>query len=78
LEALTFRLGNLTLLATGANRDLGNSPFATKKVTYAASPFATTQRIATENSDWNAERIAARQNWMANQATSLWRLEQLS
>ncbi len=78
LEALTFRLGNLTLLSTGSNRDLGNSPFAAKKPAYADSSFAITQRVAAENLDWDAERIAARQNWMANQATSLWRLEQLS
>jgi hypothetical protein len=78
LEALTYRVGNLALLATGTNKDIGNAPFAQKNPAYAASTFATTRKLADENDDWNPERIAARQTWMANQATSIWRIDQLS
>jgi Protein of unknown function DUF262/Protein of unknown function (DUF1524) len=78
LEALTYRLGNLALLATGTNKDIGNAPFAQKHPAYAASTFATTRKLAQENDDWNPERIAARQTWMANQATSIWRIDPLS
>ena len=78
LESLIYRLGNLALLATGTNHDIGNKPFAQKKPAYAASTFATTRKIAEENDDWNPERIAARQTWIANQATSIWRIDQLS
>ncbi len=78
LEALTYRLGNLALLANGTNKDIGNAPFAAKKPAYATSTFAATRKLAEENDDWTPERLAARQNWMANQATSIWRIDQLS
>ena len=78
VEAMVYRLGNLTLLHKGANKDLGNSPYATKKPVYAASTFGITKKIAEDNADWTPERLAARQNGMANQATSIWRIEQLS
>ncbi len=78
IEALAFRLGNMTLLQAGQNRDLGAADFAAKRPIYAASQFALTRRIAEENADWTPERVAARQNWMARQATSIWQIGQLS
>jgi hypothetical protein len=78
IEALVFRLGNMTLLQAGQNRDLGAADFASKRPVYAASSFALTRKIAEENADWTPERIAARQNWMARQAASIWRIAQLS
>jgi hypothetical protein len=78
LEALVYRLGNLTLLPKGPNRDLGNAPFSTKKPVYAGIAFGITRKIAEDNAVWTPERLAARQNWMANQATSIWRIDQLS
>jgi hypothetical protein len=77
-EALVYRLGNLTLLAKGANRDLANGPYALKKPAFATSAFGVTRKIAEDNADWTPERLAARQNWMARQATSIWRIDQLS
>jgi len=44
---------------------------------YAASAFGITKKIAEDNADWTPERLAARQNWMANQATAIWRIDQL-
>lgn len=78
VEALVYRLGNLTLLGRGANKDLGNAPYSTKKSVYVASNIGITRKIAEDNADWTPERLAARQNWMANQATSIWRIDQLS
>ena len=78
IEVMAYRLGNMTLMQTGANRDAGNAPFAEKKPAYAASLFALTQKVATDNADWNPERLTARQTWMANQASSIWRITQLS
>ncbi len=78
LEALAYRLGNLTLLSKGANKDIGNDPFTTKKTVYAESVFGITRKIAEDNADWTPERLAARQNWMANQATAIWRMDQRS
>ena len=77
-EALVYRLGNMTLMQAGANRDLGNAPWPAKRVAYAQSDSAITRRIAEENAEWTPERISARQRWMAAQATSIWRIAQLS
>jgi hypothetical protein len=77
-EAMVYRLGNMTLMATGPNSDCGNEPFAAKKPSYANSIFEITKKIAEENDDWSAERIGARQDWLAKQATALWRIPQLS
>jgi hypothetical protein len=77
-DALTYRLGNMTLLQSGANKDLGNGTYAAKRVIYRLSGFAITQKIAAEHADWTPERIAAHQQWMANQATAIWRIAQLS
>lgn len=76
-DALVYRLGNMTLMQTGANMDLGNVPYAQKRAMLEQSGFAITRKIATDHSDWTPERIAAHQNWMAAQATGIWRIAQL-
>jgi hypothetical protein len=77
-DALIYRLGNMTLMQSGPNRDAGNGTFAGKKSSYAASTFAITQKVAADNADWTPERIFARQNWMATQASAIWRIAQLA
>jgi hypothetical protein len=77
-DAMTHRLGNMTLMAKGANKDVGNAPFATKKPVLAASTFELTRKIAEDNAEWRPERIAARQKGLAKLATSVWRVAQLS
>lgn len=77
-DALVYRLGNMTLLQTGANRDLGTAEYDHKRPVYEQSGFAITTKLAADNADWSPERIATRQAWMANQATAIWRIAQLS
>lgn len=77
-DAMVFRLGNMTLMGVGSNSDCGNDSFAVKKPHYAGSVFSITKKVAEDNADWTPERIAARQDWMANQATAIWRISQLS
>lgn len=77
-EQFVYRVGNFTLLNSASNRNLGNSSFEAKRSVFAKSEFLITQKIAEENTSWNAERIAARQRWLADQATSIWRISQLS
>jgi len=76
-EALVYRLGNMTLLQAGANRDLGNQSYAQKRPTYQESDFHITKKLGDDHAEWTPERIAARQNWMATQATAIWRIAQL-
>lgn len=78
MEALVYRLGNMTLMGRGANRDLGNQSYAVKRTVYAESAYAITRKVSEDNADWMPERISARQNWMANQATAIWRIDPLS
>ena len=76
-EALVYRLGNMTPLQTGANKDIGNAAFGAKRAAFENSGFAITRKLATDHADWTPERIAAHQNWMAAQATAIWRIPQL-
>lgn len=78
VERFVYRLGNMTLLQAGPNRNLGNKPFADKCEAYNASEFEITRKVAEENREWNVERIAARQRNMAKQATAIWRIAQLA
>ncbi len=78
VEALVFRLGNMTLLNSADNREIGNAGFLVKREKYKESDFKITLKIANENAEWNPSRILAHQNWMAKQATSIWRIDQLS
>lgn len=78
LDALAYRLGNMTLLQSGTNKDLGNAAYAAKRPVYEGSHFAITRKIANDNAEWTPERLTAHQNWMANQAIAIWRIAQLS
>jgi hypothetical protein len=75
---LVYRLGNMTLMESGANRDAGVAEYAAKRASYEKSRFSITRRMAQEHAEWTPERIAVWQNWMADQATSIWRIAQLS
>ena len=77
-EAMVYRLGNMTLLQAGANRDLGAVTYDQKRAIYEQSGFAITKKLANDNAEWTQGRIAAQQIWMATQATSIWRIAQLS
>lgn len=78
LEAMVYRLGNMALLETGKNRNVGNATFATKKPVLAASGFALTRKIAEDHLDWLPANIESRQRALANLATTVWRIPQLS
>ena len=74
-KASTYRLGNMTLLETGANRGAGNAPFSAKRPVYRASEFAVTNKLAEDCDVWSVDTIRARQSWMAKQAASIWRID---
>ena len=78
VEAMIYRLGNMALLEKTINRDIENKPFAEKKPELEKSIFILTKSVANDNAEWTSERIAARQKRLANIATSVWRINQLS
>ena len=73
-DEFTHRLGNQTLLETALNRDLGNCAYDRKRVVFQESQFAITCRVAEEFDAWTVEKIRAHQQWMARQATDIWRI----
>lgn len=77
-DQYVYRLGNMTLLESSINRDLGNQAYEVKSARYSNSGFVITQRLAHEYSTWTPEKITSRQKWLAKQARALWRINQLS
>lgn len=77
-DALTFRLGNMTLLQSGVNKDIGNAPYPEKRALFERSAFAITTKLAKEHAEWTPEHVASHQRWMASQATAIWRIAQIS
>ena len=73
-EASTYRLSNMTLLTTKDNRDLGNTNFSEKRPVYQTSQFAITRRLGENFDTWNTDKIRSHQDWMAKQATAIWRI----
>ena len=77
-RALVDRLGNMTILNVRVNRDIGTEEYVQKRSYYENSDYYLTKRLAEQNEEWTPERISAWQSWMANQATAIWRIAQLS
>ena len=71
----TYRLGNMTLLNSTTNRELGNIGFPEKRPVYRQSEFSITTKLAEEFDTWTVDKIRSRQAWMARQATSIWRAD---
>lgn len=78
IERCVYRIGNMTLLERGPNNNAGNESYNVKKSVYEQSQFEVAKRIATEHDEWTEERIASRQQWLAKQATAIWRIAELS
>jgi len=71
-EKYVHRLGNMTLLTTHLNRELGNQPYEVKREVFAREALEITRMIADEPR-WTADAISRRQNWMASLAIKIWR-----
>jgi hypothetical protein len=75
IESLTYYLGNMTLLDADDNRNIGNCAYDKKSVIYASSVYKITQDIAREYTEWNKDKILARQRKLARLALGIWKLE---
>ena len=65
------RIGNLALMRASDNSDLKSAGFATKKPTFAKSPYVLTKQIA-DVDDWTADEIVVRQKTLATYAVKAW------
>lgn len=72
-ESIIYRLGNLTLLEAGLNKECANKPFIEKKDLYERSQYEITREIS-KNTEWREDEIRNRQLNLAKNATSIWRL----
>ena len=73
-EPSVYRLGNLTLLESNANRWIGNAAYVDKLAAYERSVYGITRQIpglAPER--WTPELLDARQRDLAARAVHLWR-----
>lgn len=73
IEDMVYRLGNLTPLEPGINRDIGNSGYSQKKEQYQKSAYTLSQQITAE--DWTPNTIAARQEALARCAVYIWKAD---
>jgi hypothetical protein len=74
-EEMVYRIGNITLLERGKNRDVGNVGYAVKRDAYANSRFHLTKAIAEHYDEWNERKLAARQKKLADVACAVWRMD---
>ncbi len=73
-RALKSRLGNLALLSSVDNSQIGNSGFESKRQVFADSSFVTSQWIANYK-DWGGKQIEHRQKRLAEIAPKAWPLD---
>ncbi len=73
-EQSIYRLGNLTLLEAGKNRQIGNKNYAEKVLVYPTSEYRLTKKVAEHSpEEWTPARLNTRQIAMANSASQIWR-----
>ncbi|CAM4431487.1 Uncharacterized conserved protein, contains ParB-like and HNH nuclease domains [Pedobacter westerhofensis] len=72
-RAYLKRLGNLALMSSKLNSDIGNASFIEKKEFYLTSSFSLTRSIASSD-DWGIKEINERQEVMANLALKAWKI----
>lgn len=73
-DSQVYRLGNYTILEDDKNRACETLPFEQKKMIYKTSQYHMTKEI--DYADWTPIALERRQESLAQQATSVWRISQ--
>lgn len=73
-ERSLYRIGNITPIEIGINRDIGNVAYSQKTEAYKNSAFQITKNIPIHYSEWDENKIIARQKQMANIACGIWKI----
>jgi hypothetical protein len=74
-EGMLYRIGNMTLLESRANRALGNGGYEAKLAAYRQSEFQITKAIAEHYDEWNERKVESRQERLADLASAIWRID---
>ncbi len=69
------RLGNLMILETSLNKEVGNLPYEKKIEYFSKSSLSIPKRITGNYDCWSSEKVRSNQEWMAKQAVSIWRID---
>ena len=73
-ERNVYMLGNLTLLEPSKNnKEAGDKIFSEKKMVYASSKYAITNKI--DDPDWTPQNIKKRQDRLARLACAIWKIQ---
>lgn len=72
-RAFLKRLGNLAIMSSKLNSDIGNASFKDKREHYKKSSFHLTKMIG-DNETWGTEEINQRQQHMAELAVKTWKI----
>jgi hypothetical protein len=78
LESFVYRFANMVMIESSKNREAGNQPYHLKRAVLNQSAFLLTRQLAAENDCWTPARVDARAKKLAAQATTVWRIAQLS
>ena len=75
-DTVVNRIGNLTLLEAGLNREVANAGYAEKVQAYARSRYSLTRAVLEmAPEDWTPARLDARQRRLADRVVHLWRAD---
>ncbi|MGQ7848143.1 DUF262 domain-containing protein [Granulosicoccus sp. 3-233] len=66
------RLGNMAIMSSGSNSDIGNASFSKKKSAYKDSSFYFTEQLSS-SPEWTKDKIESRQKEMAQVAVKHWK-----
>lgn len=74
-DRLIYRIGNLTPLEAGPNRDVGNGAYSAKREVYKKSDFQITRAVDEHYDEWTEQKIEARQKQLAKVAAGIWKID---
>ncbi|MEZ9631046.1 HNH endonuclease family protein [Vibrio breoganii] len=72
-----YRLANMVILEKSINQNLGNEGFSSKKPRLAESTVTIANYIGENYDEWTPSIIDTRQRYLANQAKSIWKINDL-
>ena len=72
-----YRLANMVIIEKTINKLIGNEDYITKKAAFADSSVNMTSSLAERYDEWTPATLNSRQNELAKQAKSIWKIQEL-
>ena len=77
-DQLKYRIGNMTLLESTFNKEIGNLGYEQKKESFKESKIKITQYISEHFEIWDEDKIISRQKHLAKSALGIWKIPQFN